>query len=129
MREVWRTRPVASAFGPTIIPGVSTSETIGRSNASQSCMKRAALSAASLVIAPGHEARVVGDDPDRPALDVHERGDHLAREALAQERHRALVGERLEIGATAYARRSRSGTRSRSRVWSGAGAAAAVRVK
>jgi hypothetical protein len=40
-----RTRPVASAFGPTIIPGVSTSETIGRPNASHSCMKRDALSA------------------------------------------------------------------------------------
>ena len=49
---MWRTRPVASAFGPTIMPGVSTSETIGRPKASQSCMNRAALSAASLVIAP-----------------------------------------------------------------------------
>ena len=36
--------PVASASGPTIIPGVSTSETIGSPKASQSCMKRAALS-------------------------------------------------------------------------------------
>ncbi len=47
-----RTNPVASASGPTIIPGVSTSETTGRPKASQSCRKRAALSAASLVIAP-----------------------------------------------------------------------------
>jgi hypothetical protein len=39
-------------LGPTIIPGVSTSETIGSSKASHSCMNRAALSAASLVIAP-----------------------------------------------------------------------------
>ena len=51
-REVWRTRPVSSAGGPTIIPGVSTSDRSGSPNASQSCMKRAALSAASLVIAP-----------------------------------------------------------------------------
>ena len=43
---------MASASGPTIIPGVSTSETIGRPKASQSCRKRAALSPASLVIAP-----------------------------------------------------------------------------
>ncbi len=34
------------------MPGVSTSETSGRPNASHSCMKREALSAASLVIAP-----------------------------------------------------------------------------
>jgi hypothetical protein len=34
------------------MPGVSTSEITARPNASQSCMKRAALSAPSLVIAP-----------------------------------------------------------------------------
>ena len=51
-REQWRTSAVASASGPTIIPGVSISETIGSPKASQSCMKRAALSAPSLVIAP-----------------------------------------------------------------------------
>ncbi len=56
-REQWRTSPVASASGPTIIPGVSISETIGRPNASQSAMKRAALSAPSEVIAP---ARCIG---------------------------------------------------------------------
>jgi hypothetical protein len=34
------------------MPGVSTSDTSGSPNASQSCMKRAALSAPALVIAP-----------------------------------------------------------------------------
>ena len=56
-REQWRTSAVASASGPTIIPGVSISETTGSPKASQSCMKRAALSAPSLVIAP---ARCIG---------------------------------------------------------------------
>ncbi len=51
-RDAWRTSPVASASGPTMIPGVSTSETTGRPWASQSWRNRAALSAASLVIAP-----------------------------------------------------------------------------
>ena len=46
-------------------PGVSISETIGIPKASQSCMKRAALSAPSLVIAPGEAHRVVGDHPER----------------------------------------------------------------
>ena len=48
---------MASASGPTIIPGVSISERIGSPKASHSCMKRAALSAASLSIAP---ARCIG---------------------------------------------------------------------
>ena len=51
-RDAWRTSPVASASGPTMKPGVSMSERIGSPKASQSCMKRAALSAAPLVIAP-----------------------------------------------------------------------------
>ena len=52
MRQTWRTSAVFSASGPTMKPGVSQSETIGMSKASQSCMKRAALSAASESIAP-----------------------------------------------------------------------------
>ena len=51
-RLAWRTSPVRSASGPTMIPGVSHRNTIGRSWASHSCMKRAALSAASLSMAP-----------------------------------------------------------------------------
>jgi len=35
-------------------------------------------------------------NPDRPSLDASERGDHLRREALAQEGHRSLVGEGLD---------------------------------
>ena len=57
MRQQCRTSAVFSISGPTMMPGVSHRNRIGRSNASQSCMKRAALSAPSLVIAP---ARCVG---------------------------------------------------------------------
>src|SRR5229473_6780252 len=52
IRATWRTIAVFSASGPTMKPGVSHSDTIGRSKASQSCMKRAALSPASASIAP-----------------------------------------------------------------------------
>ena len=44
----------------------------------------------------GHDDGVVGDDPHRPAFDAGQGGDHLGREALAQERHRSLVGQRLD---------------------------------
>lgn len=47
-----RTSAVASWSGPTMKPGVSTSETIGRPNASKSRRKRAALSDAAAVIVP-----------------------------------------------------------------------------
>ena len=43
-----------------------------------------------------HVPRVVGDHPDGPALDPGERGHHLAGEARPQERHRTLVGQRLD---------------------------------
>ena len=52
MRDARRTNASDSAAGPTMYPGQSTSETIGSSNASQSCRNRAALSAAAAVIAP-----------------------------------------------------------------------------
>ncbi len=50
--------------------------------------------------------RVVGDDPERPPVDPHERRHHRRAEALAEEGGRALVGERLDhrvdvIGAAA----------------------------
>ena len=45
---------------------------------------------------PGHVPRVVGDHPDGPALDPGKRGHHLAGEARPQERHRTLVGQRLD---------------------------------
>ncbi len=47
----------------------------------------------------GHVARVVGDEAERAALDPRQRGHHLRREALAQEGHRAGVGERLDRSA------------------------------
>ena len=52
MRAAWRTSAVFSTSGPTMMPGVSHSDSTGRSKASHSCMKRAALSAPSLSIAP-----------------------------------------------------------------------------
>ena len=52
IRLTWRTWPRLSISGPTMKPGVSMSETSGSACASHSCMKRAALSAASASIAP-----------------------------------------------------------------------------
>ncbi len=68
-REQWRTSPVASASGPTIIPGVSISETSGSPKASQSCIRRAALSAPSLVIAPARRIGLLAITPTgRPSI-------------------------------------------------------------
>ncbi len=52
MRLTRRTSAVFSASGPTMKPGVSHSDRIGNPNASQSCRKRAALSAQGASIAP-----------------------------------------------------------------------------
>ena len=52
MREKWRTVAVRSASGPTMKPGVSQRNSSGSAKPSQSCMKRAALSAPSASIAP-----------------------------------------------------------------------------
>jgi hypothetical protein len=52
MRETWRTWATRSISGPTMNPGVSHRNSTGRSKPSQSCMKRAALSAASASMAP-----------------------------------------------------------------------------
>jgi hypothetical protein len=52
MRHTRRTSAVFSASGPTMKPGVSQSDSTGRSCASHNCKKRAALSAASASIAP-----------------------------------------------------------------------------
>ena len=91
--------PVASASGPTIIPGVSISERSGMPKASQSCMKRAALSAPALVIAPaiciGLFATIPIGRPSIRASAVTISG----RERVAQEGHGALVGERLDHAA------------------------------
>ena len=61
-------------------------------------MKRAALSAPSLVIAPASRIGLLAIDADGAALEPRERGDHLGRERLAQEGHRAGVGEPLDRG-------------------------------
>ena len=102
-----------------MIPGVSTSETIGRPKASQSCRKRAALSAPSLVIAPARCIGLLAIDAERPALDPRQRGHHLGREALAQEgrpspRRRASRSTRRDVvgaprGARARRRAARPG--------------------
>ena len=82
IRQACRTSAVVSTSGPTMIPGVSQSDRIGMSKASQSCMKRAALSAASASMAPAswrgslaitpsgrppRRARAVAIAPPKPA--------------------------------------------------------------
>ena len=62
-------------------------------------MKRAALSAPSLVIAPASRIGLLAITPIGAALEARERGDHLGGEGLAQEAHRAGVGEPLDRGA------------------------------
>ena len=96
-RDAWRTSPVASAFGPD--HDTRACRRARRSAARR--RRRAAGSAppcrrASLVIAPAmwrvSLAMIPSGRPSIRASAVH----HLRREALAQERHRALVGERLD---------------------------------
>ena len=83
-----RGRPSSRGCRPGTRPGTP--------NESHSCRNRAALSAASLVIAPAMCRDWLATKPDRPALDAAERGDQLRREPLAEERHAALVGQRAD---------------------------------
>ena len=96
MRQQWRTSAVFSTSGPTMMPGVSQRNRIGMSKASHSCMKRAALSAPGLSMAPERCVGVVGDDAERPALDADEGGHHAEAEVRPQLEHRAGVGQRLD---------------------------------
>ncbi len=67
-RLAWRTSPVSSASGPTMIPGVSHRNSSGTSNASHSCRKRAALSAPSASMAPARWAGLLATMPSgRPS--------------------------------------------------------------
>ena len=75
-REQWRTSAVFSTSGPTMMPGVSDSDRIGMSKASQSCMKRAALSEPSLSMAPPRCIGLLAIMPIGPALDADQGGDH-----------------------------------------------------
>ena len=69
-RLQWRTSPVFSISGPTMIPGVSHSTRIGMSKASHSCMKRAALSEPSLSMAPARWLGSLAMTPIGAALDA-----------------------------------------------------------
>ena len=99
MRQTWRTSAVFSASGPTMKPGVSHSDRIGMSKASQSCMKRAALSAASASIAPPRCIGLLAMTPNGRALDAHQGRDHADAELAAQLQHGAFVGQRVDHGA------------------------------
>jgi hypothetical protein len=69
MREARRTSAVASCSGPTMKPGVSTSETIGSPKASHSVISRAALSDAAAVIAPARNFVLFAITPTgRPSI-------------------------------------------------------------
>ena len=69
IRDACRTSAVFSTSGPTMIPGVSHRNSSGMSNASHSCMKRAALSAPSLTIAPARCAGLFAMIPiGRPSI-------------------------------------------------------------
>jgi phytoene dehydrogenase-like protein len=69
IRDAWRTSAVFSISGPTMMPGVSHKNRIGMSNASHSCMKRAALSAPLLSIAPARCTGLLAISPTgRPSI-------------------------------------------------------------
>ena len=72
---MWRTVAVCSDSGPTMKPGVSTSESSGSPNASHSCMKRAALSEPSASSAPDRCLGSFAITPTGAALDPRERGE------------------------------------------------------
>ena len=119
MRQTWRTWPRRSISGPTMKPGVSISETSGSPCASQSCMKRAALSAASASIAPprwdGSLARTPTGRPSMRASAVTMPAPKSRRSSSTE----SAVGERAR---SPDARRRRAGdspaAASRSAVWS-----------
>ena len=70
-RALLRTRPVRSTSGPTIRPGVSQSDRIGMSKASQTWMKCAALSEAGLSMAPARNIGWLATTPTgRPAMRI-----------------------------------------------------------
>ena len=99
MRDACRTSAVFSTSGPTMMPGVSQSDRIGRSKASQSCMKRAALSAPSLSMAPARCIGLFAMRPiGRPSMRI-ERRHHARPEVAPQLEHRAGIGHRLDHAA------------------------------
>ena len=80
-RLKWRTWAVRSASGPTMNPGVSHRNRIGRSWASHSWRNRAALSAPVAVDGAAEVGGVVGHHPDGPALHPDQGGDHARGES------------------------------------------------
>ena len=110
-----------------MMPGVSTSETSGRPNASHSCRKRAALSAPSLVIAPAScivsLARMPTGRPSIRASAVTIPGAKRSRRNVTEP----VVGERLDHGRDVVGAPRALGHRSRAaRAWSGASPDAAA---
>ncbi len=75
-----RMMPFHSWSVPGRKPGTSTKVSTGTLNASQVRTKRAAFSEASMSRVPAKLHRLVGDDPDGPALDPAEADDDVRRE-------------------------------------------------
>src|SRR4029450_5573643 len=99
--------PWRSTCTPTMKPGTSARNTIGSPNASQSQMKRAALSAEStnntpafpfrwLATPPAFRLRLVRDDPDRVAVDPREARDQLLRKQRLDLEQAARVDQTLD---------------------------------
>src|SRR6266511_4476778 len=98
IRATWRTIAVFSASGPTMKPGVSHSDSSGMSKASQSCMKRAALSPAGASIAPPRCFGLLAIRPNGFPFDADEGGDHADAKVAADFQHRAFVREKIDDG-------------------------------
>ncbi len=94
IRDTWRTSAVFSASGPTMNPGVSHSDSDRQVERVAQLHEARRLVAGVGVDRAAQVARVVGDQPERPALDAHQRGDDADAEVGPQFEHRALVGQR-----------------------------------
>ncbi len=91
-----RTVAVRSAAGPTMKPGVSTSETTGSRCASHSRQERGGLVGGVAVDRPAQVQRVAGQQPDRVAVDAGEGGQHPGAEPGPQLQHAARVAQGLD---------------------------------
>ena len=95
MRAKWRTVAVRSAAGPTMKPGVSQRSSTGSSKRVAQLQEAGGLVGGLGVDRPAEMGGVVGDHPQRAALQAGQRGHHARAPSAAQLEHRALVEELL----------------------------------
>ena len=90
----WRMTPSRSWREPGRKPGVSTSTSSGSPKALHSAHEARGLLRGVRVEHAAKVAGLVGDDPDRAALEARERADHVARPPRADLHQAPAVDER-----------------------------------